>query len=92
MERQDLAKELAGRSKLSRKFALLVIDELVEVISESLERGESVSLRRFGAFKVGDTPAHEARNPRTGETIKVPTKKSVRFSPSETLKARINEP
>jgi DNA-binding protein HU-beta len=48
-----------------------------------------VQIIGFGTFKVSQRAARKGRNPKTGETIKIKASKSVRFSPSTALKAKL---
>ncbi len=58
-------------------------------ISESLTCGSEVRIHGFGAFRTMHRPARTARNPRTGDSVKVPARRVVRFAPSTTLSAAL---
>jgi len=68
--------EKAGMSKVQAKKAL---DAMMVATTETLKKGEKVSLLGFGTFSVSERPARKGRNPRTGEVIKIKAKKSVKF-------------
>ena len=55
-------------------------------ISASLKKNQKVQLIGFGSFVVAKRGARKARNPRTGEAIRVKASKTVRFRPGQTLK------
>lgn len=59
-------------------------------ISKNLALEKRVELRGFGVFSVKYSPAHEARNPRTGEKIFIPGKFKPVFKAGKKLKERIN--
>lgn len=90
MTKQDLVNELAKRADLSRNNALYLIDHMLDVVTDCLERGESIYLRGLGTFNVKDCPERKARDIHRGEIITVPARKAIKFKPAATLKARIN--
>ncbi len=59
---------------------------LTESVTEALKNGDSVALPGFGMFGVRTRPAHEWRNPLTGETLMVPETKVPGFKAGKTLK------
>jgi DNA-binding protein HU-beta len=54
-------------------------------ISGALAKGSEVRIHGFGNFRVLQRAARMGRNPRTGEEVRVPARKVVRFAPSTTL-------
>jgi nucleoid DNA-binding protein len=67
-----------------------VVDGCLDIIGETLEKGQKVELRGFGTFRVDERKARKARNPRTGEIVMVPAKKVPAFKASSDLKKRVN--
>ena len=65
------------------------LDDILNVLSEELVKGGSITLVGFGTFKVVQRKAKTGRNPQNGETIKIPPKKVVLFKPSKTLKEKV---
>ncbi len=62
------------------------LNSLLGTIGASLKKNQKVQLAGFGSFVVSKRRAHKARNPRTGEAIRVKASKSVRFRPGRPLK------
>ena len=66
-------------------------EEAVEIVFDSLKaamgRGDRIELRRFGVFNVRPRKTGIGRNPRTGEEVKIPPGKAVRFKPGKELQA-----
>lgn len=60
-------------------------------ITEALARDERVELRGFGAFSVKMRGARTARNPRTGEAVPVPQKRTPHFKAGKELRERLND-
>ena len=58
---------------------------MIESVKETLQKGEKVGIVGFGTFVLANRAAREGRNPQTGETIRIPEKKVVRFRPGKEL-------
>ncbi len=74
-----------------KKHLNKIFDIFLNEIKESLRRGESVEIRSFGRFSVKIHMDKIARNPKTGEKIKVPQKKIIRFKMAKEIFGKINE-
>lgn len=61
---------------------------VADLVNDLKAKGE-VSIRGLGKFKVATRAARQARNPATGETISVPEKRVVKFSPAKALREAI---
>ena len=92
MNKAQLVAVLADKAGLTKKDAEKALLAFTGSISESLIKGEKVQLIGFGTFEVKDRPAREARNPRTGEAVKIPASKSPVFKAGKGLKATVNAP
>ncbi len=75
---------------LSRKRAGEIVDSLFEKIKRALSRGEDLRIGGFGRFQVKFRWARKGRNPRTGETIVIRSRRTVRFKASQRLKEKMN--
>lgn len=69
----------------------LVVNVILEEITDALSKGDRVELRGFGAFSVRQRAARKGRNPRTGETVDVPAKTVPFFKAGKELRARVND-
>ncbi|ALE17706.1 Integration host factor beta subunit [Altererythrobacter epoxidivorans] len=67
-----------------------VVDIFFEEISQRLEEGGRVELRGFGAFSTREREARTGRNPRTGETVEVPSKRVPYFKAGKEMRHRLN--
>ena len=74
----------AGISVLQAEKALQAV---TEGIKKALKKGERVTISGFGSFEIKSQKARQGRNPRTGETIKIPKKARIKFNPSQSLKS-----
>lgn len=67
-----------------------IVDIFFEEITKRLAKGGRVELRGFGAFSTRERKPRVGRNPRTGETVKVPAKRVPYFKPGKEMRARLN--
>jgi len=73
----------------TKKLAADAVDAVLDAIKKALKKGETVSLVGFGTFKVNKRKARTGRNPKTGETIKIPAKKVPVFKAGAELKKAV---
>lgn len=79
----DKVHEVLGGTKVE---AEKVVDTVFDSITKSLKSGEEVSVAGFGIFEAKTRAARTARNPRTGESIKVPAMRTPKFRAAKALK------
>ena len=89
MTKNELVRELADDFELPRKQMAELIEALLEKMTDVLKSGDKVALPPFGQFRVRDRAARIARNPQTGEPVKVPAKKVLRFTAARPLKEAV---
>ena len=68
------------------KFTNIILNE----IKRALKRGERVELRGFGIFYTNTQKARISRNPKTGEKVNTPEKKTIHFKMSKELFKKVN--
>lgn len=86
MNKSELVKAAAEKSGLTLKDTEKALNAITESVAAALANGEKVQLTGFGTFEVRERAAREARNPRTGETLKVEASKSPAFKAGASLK------
>ena len=86
MNKADLIENVAKAADLSKANASIAVTSVFDAISASLKKGKSVSLVGFGTFSVTNRKARIARNPRTGETIKIKATRAAKFKAGKGLK------
>ena len=69
MKYGDLVTQVSEKWDTTPKQAHNLLSDLWGVMSDSLEKGEKISVRNFGTFFRRDVKARKARNPRTGDTF-----------------------
>ena len=86
MNKQALIAKIAEETGSSKTGAAAAVESLIDGITRSLKKGESITFVGFGTFKTAQRKARTARNPQTGATIKIPKRRVVRFSAGKALK------
>ena len=89
MTKSQLVQKLAEASELSKKQADTTLQALVELTVGTVRKGEPVKIPGLGTFRKVQTKARMGRNPQTGEAIKIPARKKVRFSVAKTFKEAV---
>jgi len=90
MNRKDLIEALATKTGSSKVDADRNISALIDVITNTLKKGDNVALVGFGTFEVRKRAARAGRNPSTGEAIKIKASKAPAFKAGAALKATVN--
>ncbi len=90
MTRDDLASTVASNCGLTKAEAEAVVETTLEGIVDALKEGEKVELRGFGSFRFRQRRAGQVRNPKTGDTVRIPAKKVAYFKPGKGLRELIN--
>ena len=91
MNKNELVEAIALSTEITKTDVDKVVTSLTEVITDELEKGDSVSLKGFGTFEVRSRSERTGRNPRTGETLVIPASKLPAFKVSSALKKAVNK-
>src|SRR6201996_5432141 len=91
MNKQELIDAVAGQTGASKAQTGETLDTLLEVIKKAVSKGDAVQLIGFGSFGSGKRAARTGRNPKTGETIKIPAAKTVKFTAGKAFKDAVNK-
>lgn len=89
MNKGDLVEAIAKKNGLSKEKAKQVLDTMLDSVTSSLKKKDSVTLPGFGTFDVSKRKAREGRNPATGEKIKIPAMKVPKFKAGKALKEAV---
>lgn len=90
MNKSELIAAVAAKAEMSKKDAENCTNAIIEEITEALKKNDKVQLVGFGTFEVKDRPERMARNPRTGEEIKIAATKAPTFKAGKGLKDSVN--
>ncbi len=91
MTKKDLADVIHTRIGLSKRESSEIVEFFFNISKEKLCKGEGIKLPRFGSFRVQERKARKGRNPSTGETIEIASRKAVVFKPSRFLRDSIDK-
>ncbi len=90
MNKSELVDALAADSGLTKLDSEKAINSFVRIMEKTLKKGQDVTLVGFGSFSVKKTASRSGRNFKTGATIEIPPRKSVRFKAGKNLKDAVN--
>lgn len=91
MTKSELIERLAfDHGGVNKKEAELVVNTIFDSIGSALIDGDRVEIRGFGSFTIRERDAREARNPKSGEVVKIPAKKTPFFKTGKELRERVN--
>ena len=91
LTRQDISEALYRDVGLSKHESSLMLETVLEHISNALTDGEIVKLSSFGTFTSRQKRERIGRNPKTGVTATINARRVISFKPSKLMKARINK-
>ena len=86
MTKAELVNQVAQTVNISRSEADTIVTEVLDSIVQSLRDGDSVEFRGFGSFRIRTRPARMGRNPKSGETVEVPSKTIPFFKAAKQLR------
>jgi len=91
MTKADLVEQVADAigPGITKKDCALVVDGFLNAVKVALAHGDNIEIRGFGTFKVRRRKTRMARNPRTGDAVKVPQRSVPVFKPSKPLRTRV---
>jgi len=91
MTKSELVEKLVeANASLSRKESEMVVNLIFDSMCEALKKGEKVEIRGFGSFTIRAREAREARNPKSGDVVKIPAKRTPFFKTGKELRERVN--
>ena len=92
MNKSDLIAEVARRTDKPVGDVTIIVNTLLDVVTDELKAGKKVTLVNFGSFEVKEASERVGRNPRNpDEQIIIPSKTRVAFKASKKLKEKVNE-
>ncbi|MSM41215.1 MAG: integration host factor subunit beta [Geobacter sp.] len=91
MTKSELIDKVAeSNASLTRKESEAIVNIIFDAMGDALRRGEKVEIRGFGSFTVRERSAREARNPKSGEIVKIPAKRVPFFKTGKELRERVD--
>lgn len=90
MNKQELISKIADSAKCTKVEASSIVDTFIDVVTKQLKKGQEVRLTGFGTFCTAKRKATTGRNPRTGQSIKIPASTSPKFRAGKSLRDAVN--
>jgi integration host factor subunit beta len=92
MTKSGLIEKVAERTPhISKKDTEVVVNTIFDAMTEALRRGERIEIRGFGSFQVKLREARDGRNPKTGEMVNIPAKRTPFFKVGKELKEMVDQ-
>ena len=90
MNKKELVESIAEAAEINKVAAEKALNGTMTAIAEALKKGDAVTLVGFGTFSVSKRDSRQGRNPKTGDTIKIPAKNVARFKAGSKLSETVN--
>ncbi len=85
-----IAEKIQDNLNLPRTDTCEIMEEFLEIIKETIEKGEDIMISGFGKFCVSEKQARKGRNPATDQEMTLPARRVVTFKCSGKLRDLIN--
>lgn len=87
--KREIVARIAKKLGMNQLDIQPIVQQFLNEIIEELGQGNKLEFRDFGIFKVVQRKARMGRNPRTGESVEVPSKRTVKFKPGRLMQHRV---
>jgi len=92
MTKADLVEAVSTTCEFRKNESHEIVDLVFSLMKECLENGEDLKISGFGKFVIKTKSPRPGRNPQSGETITISSRKVLTFKPSQVLKNQLNGP
>jgi DNA-binding protein HU-beta len=89
MTKAQLVEKLAEAAGVNKKEAAAMLEGLVTTVVKTVKKGDPVKIPDLGTFRKVQSKARMGRNPQTGEPVKIPARKKVRFTVAKSFKEAV---
>ncbi|MDW3716098.1 MULTISPECIES: HU family DNA-binding protein [Pseudomonas] len=89
--KDQLIADIAEATDTTKAAVRAVLEQLSEIVSDTLENSDEITLPGIGKLKITERPARTGRNPQTGKSIEIAAKKVVKFVPAKGLSDAVNK-
>lgn len=90
MNKKDIITKMSRDSGITYLQAQKAFYSMILGVIESLKKEERITISGFGSFEIKHRKGRMGRNPKTGESIKIPPKKRIKYNPSRLLKDQLS--
>jgi len=89
--KSELAEIVKEEAHFTRQESSAFVDQLFQILKETLEKGEKVKISGFGNFLIREKRPRKGRNPQTGEAVTISRRRVLKFNPSAKLRKVVNQ-
>jgi integration host factor subunit alpha len=86
----ELVSIVCDKCSFSRQESFQFVEQVFQILKETLEKGEKVKISGFGNFVTREKRARRGRNPQTGEAVTISGRRVLTFKPSVMLRKAVN--
>jgi integration host factor subunit alpha len=90
LTRAQLSEAVYTQIGLSRSESAHLVEQVLEVVSQAVEKGHNVKISSFGTFVVRSKGGRIGRNPKTGQEVPIEPRRVLTFRPSQILRDEVN--
>ena len=91
MTKAELVAIVSDKCSFSRQESVQIVDQVFQILKETLEKGEKVKISGFGNFITREKRARKGRNPKTGVNLTISARRVLTFKPSAILRKVVNQ-
>ena len=88
--KEKLVSIVCDKCSFSRQESVRIVEEVFQILKETLEKGEKVKIAGFGNFVTREKRPRKGRNPQTGEEMMISGRRVLTFKPSANLRKVVN--
>ena len=90
MNKGELIDAIASAAGITKAQAGKALDGFIDSVTDTLKKGDKITLPGFGTFSIGERGARTGRNPQTGKEIQIEAKKVAKFKAGKKLSEAVN--
>ena len=91
LTKEKIINSIYNQVGLSKSQSRIVVERLLEIIKETLRKGNNILISGFGKFEVKEKAERRGRNPQTTEDLQLRARRVVVFKTSGVLRNKIND-
>ena len=90
LTKSQIIEEIIEKIGFSRVKSDALVESLIEIMKQTLEKGDDILVSNFGKFQVKDKAIRKGRNPATGKSMELPDRRVVTFKAAMNLRDKVN--
>ena len=91
MTKAELVSIVSDKCSFSRQESVQIVDQVFQILKETLEKGEKIKISGFGNFVTREKRARKGRNPKTGVNLTISARRVLTFKPGAMLRKAVNQ-